>query len=542
MNGNNKQTIILVLLFLVFAFHVGRHINNFYVPESDFFDYRAKAVNLREFEMPENFKRPPLYPTLIAIVSIPFQGKFRELYAAELIIALSAIFSLFFVYRISSFFLGKRAFWIAWIFALHPITLRMAIKPKPEMLVAVFILWAFDRFLKGDKRAYLLAFFAAMVRYEGALLIVAFFVVDFFCNKERLKSLLFSALAGLPLVFWTLLQSGGNDGGSYGNYFTAYKPNFIFPLTFWDGLVRFLPVQLFKLWVLMGSGLVGIGLFYGFKNFRKETIAFVTFLASFILMHIIWPFSNVDYIVIVSWIVMLLVAFALIWINQTFSNKLNSLFGKNLFFVFGCLCLFAVLYLIGFYRFPFPQYNVDALTMIFFLIPAILYLVFQAMSMDRYKRTVYGLTLIVLFAFLLNSKTNADFFDIHYAKAEFRKAGEWFEDNRTPGEKLAITQPTVVSYFTNLNAEKDFERIINIPPGGPKDVLNWLRANNISHIAWLSTNKIQKDGDTWKIWQADNRGWKTIKFLENGTDYPGFNKVHEIREGPRWGYIYKVES
>lgn len=539
---DNRQTLILVLLFIVFGVQVGRHINNFYVPESDFFDYRAKAIQLRNFELPENFKRPPLYPISIAIFSLPFQGKFRELYAAEFILVLSAVFSLFFVYRISKYFLGKHAFWVTWLFALHPITLRMTIKPKSEMLVTVLILWAFDRFFKGDRKAYLLAFLASMVRYEGALVIAAFFVTDFFYNKERKKSLIYSVLAGLPLIIWTLAQSGGDDGASYGNYFTSYEPNFLFLLTFWVGLIRFLPLLLFRIWILMGSIFLGIGLVYGINNFRKETVALIVFLTGFILLHLIWPFSNIDYTVIVSWIVFLFVAFAIVWINKIYSKTINAFLDKRWVFFVGCFSFLALLIFVVFFRYPRPQYNVDAITIISFLIPVLLMLLNEIHSNKLYCRTVFGMTIFLLLAFLLNSHTNAEFFDIFYSKAEFRKAGEWFETFRNDGDRLAVAQPNVVSYFTNLDPDLDFMSITDIPPIGPLKVRQWLLAHNTSHIAWFSTNKIDNEGDAWNTWQIENRGWRTIQFLENGIDIPGFKMVHEIRVGPRWGYIYKVET
>ena len=72
----------LILLFAVFAFHLGRHVNDCYVPESDFFDFRDKAVTLRNLVWPDNFKRPPLYAASIALVSTFIPGQNRELYAA----------------------------------------------------------------------------------------------------------------------------------------------------------------------------------------------------------------------------------------------------------------------------------------------------------------------------------------------------------------------------------------------------------------------------------------------------------------------------
>ncbi|NIA29024.1 MAG: hypothetical protein GWP06_03815 [Actinobacteria bacterium] len=539
----NKNNLIFLLLFLVFAIQIARHFNNFYVPESDFFDYREKAIDLRHFVEPANFKRPPLFSLSIAVLSAPLHGKFRELYAAELIVALSALFSLFFVYRIAKHFIGKHAFWLAWIWALHPTTLRMAIKPKPEMFVTVLILWAFDRFLKGDRKAYLIAFAATMVRYEGAIAIVAFFTADFLFTKAKVKSLLYAFLAGIPLVLWTLLHSEGSNGGSYGNYFNAYKPNFAFFETFWSGLLGFLPVHLFRVWTLLGAIFLGAGLVYGIIRFKKETTALLTYLLGFIVMHIIWPFSNIDYIVIIAWTAFLFIFIAAHWLYSLllpwFAYILNSAWIRWLGFVLAA-CALGIVFV---YRFPFPQYNVDPVLLVTFFTPVLLYFWWNVDLTRKAGRggMAWALAVLLILALWLNSRTNADFFDIHYSKAEFRKAGEWFERNFQPGDKLAVAQPIVVSFFTNLNAEKDFLRITDIPPGKPVQVHDWLVAHHVTFIAWLSTNKVYEKGDAWYSWKRDNRGWRTIKFLEDGRNQPGFDLVKEIRIGPRWGYVYKLE-
>lgn len=536
MNLQNKNSISLIILFLALSVQIGVHFNRFYVPESDFFDYRAKAISLRQLEIPENFKRPPLYPALIALFSIPFRGPFREQYAADLIMALSAVLSLLFVYRISFRFFGKQAFWLAWLFALHPTTLRMALKPKPEMLVTMLILWAMDRFLRGDRKAYLIAFLATMVRYEGAIAVLAFGTVDFFVAKKRISSVLYSLAAGLPLVLWTLLHSEGSGGGAYGNYFNAYKPNFMFLHTFWDGLLRFLPVQLFTLWVFIGFIMLTAGIVYGLKRFVRETTVLLVFLAGFVVMHIIWPFSNIDYVVIFAWAAFLLMALSLNWLRPV-GDKIAAAFQSTPGFVAGSILLAMSIGLVLFYRFPYPQYNIDPLILAVFLVPVIFYLL---SDFSRWPIVIWCIAAAVLFGFLLNSKTNADYFDIKYSKAEFRMAGEWFEANREPGEKMAIAQPTVAAYTTKLDPEADFVRLTDIPQGDSLQVHQWLVSNEIDFIAWLSTNKVYDEGDAWYSWKRDNRGWRTIRFLEDGKDHQGFKKIHEIRVGPRWGFIYRI--
>ena len=153
-----------------------------------------------------------------------------------------------------------------------------------------------------------------------------------------------------------------------------------------------------------------------------------------------------------------------------------------------------------------------------------------------------SLSLFLVLAFYLNSKTNADFFDLHYSKAEFRLVGEWYASHHQPGDKMVVDQPTVVAYFTDLDPGKDFVQLTGVPTGEPAQVADWLRDQQITYIAWLSTNRVYEKDDAWYAWKRDNRGWKTVAFLEQGKDVAGLKMVEQVRSGPRWGYIYQVTS
>ncbi|MDZ7372230.1 MAG: hypothetical protein ONB12_13795, partial [candidate division KSB1 bacterium] len=57
--------LVITLLYLL------PHVNHFYVPSSDFFDIDEKAKLLQSFSWPKDFKRPPLFPILTAILALP---------------------------------------------------------------------------------------------------------------------------------------------------------------------------------------------------------------------------------------------------------------------------------------------------------------------------------------------------------------------------------------------------------------------------------------------------------------------------------------
>jgi len=534
----------LILLFAVFAFHLGRHVNDFYVPESDFFDFRDKAVTLRNLQWPDNFKRPPLYAASIALVSTVIPGHNRELYAAEAIGVAAVLLSLLLFYKIAFHFFGRNAVLLAWLWALHPSTLRMAVKPKSEILVTFFILWAFYLFVKEKKWAYAVAFLASCVRYEGALAIAAVGAADFFTRKEKLKTVLYSLIAGAFILLWTVLQSGGGDGQSYFSYFNDYKPNVAFLKSYWEALIGFLPDALHRYNVMLLAALLLLGLIYGIQKHRRFVFGLGVFFIGFLAMHIAWPMPNFDYEILIVWNSLLLFGFGVAWLAdrrmiQTVVSKL--LHSRAAVAVSGVLLIAALLLLFRLPA-PFPQYRVPVVQWLLLMLPALL-AVAAMFSGGGKSRSAPGLLTLALLAPLLYfmlSDTNALLYSIRYSKAEFRLTGEWFAANGGDQSKLAIEQPTVAAYYADMNMDR-FVRLVDLPKAAPDSLFRWCRNNSVTHIAWLSANQIFKTDNAWYQWKMDNRGWQSIAFLKDGKSSHGFNLIKDITIGPRRAFIYKIE-
>ncbi|HOX86344.1 MAG TPA: hypothetical protein PKW76_09110 [bacterium] len=532
------------LCIALFSLQIASHVNGFDVPESDFFDYRQQAVELRNLSWPEQFKRPPLFQSAVAMVSLVFQGPARELTAAELIIAVSAVLSLLLVYRIARHYLGDNGFWAAWLWAFHPVTLRMAIKPKPEFLVTLLILWAVDRFIRKDRRAYLIAFFATMVRYEGALAIAAFVLTDLIFSRKRLITIGLGALSGSFIVVWTLIQQGGSGGASYGNYFSDYRFNIEYLRTFWVGMLNAFPVQGFKIWTALALLFSLLGAIAGLRRQPRTTVMGGIFLAGFVFMHMIWPFSNIDYTVIVSWIVLIAIVGGFSVAVDFAGNKLRSMglaswnSSTSLIAVAFAVLLAVSVFLIR-HRFAYPQYNIDIMAVAIAVLVMAGFLWHQ--SDQRIKTTaVAGLILAALLAFYLNSQTQADLFDIRYSKAEYRAAAEWFASHRRAGDRMAIDQPVIAAFYTDLDPDRDLVRLADLPSLEPAELAAWLKENDVCTIAWLSTHRLLNRDDNWYRWKRDNRGWQNVTFLEAGQDLPDFDHLVSLTRGPRIAHIYRV--
>ncbi len=545
---NVPATWFLLILFAVFAVQIVLQVNHFLVPDSDFFDYAEKANSLRNMEWPDHFKRPPLYPMLIAFISTMMPGDHAELYAAETLGVLSALLALWLLWRITRRYARSSAPWVVWIWAFHVSTLRMALKPKPEIVLTVLILWAFERYLRGDRRAYLIAFLATLVRYEGILAIAAFFVADFFFGRDKKRSLLLAIVSSLFIVMWTFFQGSGEPGSNYGDYFSGYSLNFHFVYMFLTELFGFLPVSWFKVWVLLGALLFVAGFLALWRRDARSTLALIIYLVSFVALHVVWPFSGSDYMVMAAWVALIFLVHGvaqLCWWGREqlrhsrLSQKCRQARKTCLALAIGVLS--ATVYVLIVTRSPYPQYQPSWVWMLAYVAPLFFFHWprFRVKSLATFFMAV---SVMIFLAFHINSRTRNELFELYYAKAEFRLVGEWFEKNYTAGNRLLVSQPNIVAYYTGLDPQDAFFRLTDAPQLPPQELHPWLKQQNISHVAWLSYNLMASQHTAWSEWVNKNRRLETIAFLGVGETLPGFTLLESISAGPRYAYIYRVDK
>ncbi len=538
----------LVAIYAVAILFLALHVNQFFVPDSDFFDYAEKAAKLRQWQWPENFKRPPLYSVLIALFSSVIPGKFADLYAAELIGMLSYLLSIWFLYRIVFRLVPNIGAWVVWFWAFHPLTLRMALKPKPEILVTCLILWAFERYLHDDRRAYAVAFVATTVRYEGALAIGAFFLADLLFTSSKIKAVLRLLASSLFIILWSMVNSAGSGaGGDYSSYFTNYHLNYRFLYTFWNDLLRILPIHLFKFWFV----LVMIGFLWGgwllWQRQRRQVFTMAIFLCSYWVLHSIWPFFNADYVVIASWIAILLIVKG--WQNigeLTMESKfigkaVSKLFATYSFLIVCLLLLIGTILSLKTITFPYPQQQPQWTSVMFTMIPLLVYYWPKRWTVSYGAGFLLLVTLCCFLSFFINSFQRNDLYEIRYAKAEFRLVGEWFEQNRQPGDRLAMTQPGIAAYYTSLDRDRDFASLAEAPSDSEAAFLRWLEQNSITHVAWLSYHLMVNRDNPWAKWVNANRKLGAWNHLSECKDHPGLKCEAILRVGPRWACIYRVD-
>ncbi|RPI02918.1 MAG: hypothetical protein EHM72_02955 [Calditrichaeota bacterium] len=540
-----NQNILFGMLLVVFMWHIGRFVNDFYVPESDFFDFRAKAMALRNGEWPEDFKRPPLYALILAPISSLFQGVQRELHAAEALNVVAAVVSFWLIYAIGRHLFPRFALVFLWAWAFHPSTVRMVVKPKSEIMVTVFILASIYFFLKEKRWAYFTAFLASMVRYEGALVIAAIGLADFIYRPRKIRTLATAFSAGIFIVLWTVLQSNGGDGGSYFSYFNEYKPNLQFFKFFWQGLLGFFPPQTFKLFFGCSFALFVYGMIVHYRKEARQAVAFMILFAGFILMHVVWPMPNFDYQVIIAWNVLIFIIFGAMGAGKyvyQHDAEVRRWLAKPGYLVISFALFILVTALLMFKPVSFPQYRVEWSTFLI-LFASIAIVLWSLLRVEEQPPVIFMMCAVFFMSitYWMSSATNGQQYDFRYSKAEFRMVAEWFAAHYEPGDQMVAEQPTIISFYSAI-AEDAFIKPTELPDLDPPALHEWLKNRHVTYIAWMSANRIFATDNAWFQWKMDNRGWKIIHFLGNGQSQPGFQLLQEITVGPRKAYIYKITS
>ncbi|MDZ7345754.1 MAG: hypothetical protein ONA69_03080, partial [candidate division KSB1 bacterium] len=145
--------------------------------------------------------------------------------------------------------------------------------------------------------------------------------------------------------------------------------------------------------------------------------------------------------------------------------------------------------------------------------------------------------IVASFSLSLSKKT---FEKIKIEKAEYRLVGEWFEKHRLPGEKMAVDQPAIVSYFTSLDKANDFIRLVDLPKVDPDSLAEWLCENRAAYIVWFTSQKMPQNPDAWTRWKFQNRGWQTVAFLEGRNAHPAFLLADSVGSGKSRAFIFRL--
>jgi hypothetical protein len=508
--------LFLIGAFLAFGIYQSAlYFGHKVVPISDFPDIVRVGHDLLSFRLPARFKQAPVVGILQALLSYVVGGQHPDLTAGWLLNAIFHPLNLILFYLLGRQIIGRSAVWFAVIAILNHWLICMLIEPIMEMSLLFFSLLTFYLIFKRSSWCYVFASITTMVRYEGAALILAAFVMDMIYRKskqERIRVFLYSALAFIPLVLWMLgtILTWEPGTSHYLNVLFTKKYSEAFASSGQSRTGILLHMRL--LWTVgfrpllmpylgAGDGFAGMlfmlskilavvsfffGAVYGLHKRRWEILALLAFFVPYFLLHAFYPYPLQRYHTNIFWIALLICLFGMqsIWRLIDRDGRLPKavvIILQSLVVIVSIIWLIPLIsYLPGINSLSPRSASVPyAAMMLVMLIFAGRIYIYNF----RYFLREFSILALLCLIIVSNHFTLVQFVGDGQQDAEFKLLADWYMKNAQPGEKMGVYMAAVVRIF----APKYAENIVRLPEAdSPSEFVTACRDQDITYVVWAT--------------------------------------------------------
>jgi len=524
------SVIVILLGFGVYysVLYFGHHV----MPSPDFPSFLEVGRQLWSFRIPTNFMRGPVLGLLVYPLSFLVGGQHPELTAAWLLNAILQPCNLILLFLVGKQVVGRPALWLALLAIVNPWQIEVFTKPIVEICLLFTILLTVYFMFRGSYWCYLFASVAAMARYEGAALILAAFIMDMIYRKSRKEKILafcYSVLASIPLGLWmlgTILSWSTEDSSKihYLQFINVEKLkdighirqelNLLWSVTF-KPIFQLSPdagkngVQILEnVSKLLAGVTFGFGAVWGLVKRQWNILALLIFFVLYILVHIVYSFSDARFYTSVHWIFLLICWYGLqsawLLINRNKRIPRPAVVVAQIIVLVVSLVWLSTL--------------VGWLSKLSAISPASTSLPYVAIGITAlivvadafiYKSNHLWRNLVILVVFCLMIVSNqflvANVVRDGQRDAEFKQLLDWYIQSAKPGEKLITTMSGPMSILAPKY--KDFF----IHPGSiradsPEDFVNRCYAVGIRYVAWDSRMGLFPDDGFYKLYRLENIG------------------------------------
>jgi hypothetical protein len=501
--------VVAALLFGFGAYQSVLYFGHKAVPNPDFPAFLQVGHELLSLQMPSSFKRAPVLGLLQVGLSHFVGGPHPELTAGWLLNAILHPFSVVLLWLIARRLVGRSAWWIALIAALNPWWLQNVREPIAETTLHFFIVAAFYCIFTKSRWRYVVASVAAMVRYDAAALILVAFVLDLAQSttvKQRIRALVFSTAAGVPLGLWllgTALNFRSEGTTHYLNEMGANGP-------FWSTLGSYLA----GVWTVVVSPLfrvpsglsgsaatvfstgAGIPIFVGFcvgvlqalAERRWEVLGLLIFLLAYLVVHSLHSFVLARFCSTLPWIVLLVAAYGLRSLWLTIRTRI-PLSARPMTVLSGALAVLIGLWAIDVASVlpDLGAYSVRSVTVPYVALALVcLLLTAEWLCLPERQPIRDVLVLISLSLVILSNQGKlVRMMGSGRQDIEFRLLADWYRHQAGPQDKLATTYAGVVGlYLPNHRAH--LLHTAELKADDPAGFLRNCRRKGVTYIAWDS--------------------------------------------------------
>ena len=556
------DTFLLLVLLAFGSYQSVLYFGHTIVPNSDFPAFNRLGHELWSLRPPTAYKWAPVVGLLQVPLGWLVGGKYPDLTGGWLLNALLHPFNLILLWLIGKKVVGNSAaLWFAIVAILNPWVIYLLTEPIAETPLLFFTLLTYYFIFKRSRWSYLFASITTMVRYEGAALILAAFVMDMICSstrRQRIRAFVYSAMATVPLAIW-MLGTFLNWQPGQDHYLNILKPDYTksFGASLKDrtGLVRhmrllwqvgFRPLlvpypgagkdAVETLWGLSRViAMVGFffGSAYGLIKRRWEVLALLLFFVPYFLLHARYPYPIPRFHATIFWIALLMCLLGLqgLWKlidgNGRVPRSIVVILQAVVAITAGLWLLPLVAYLPKLSPVSPKSVSVPYVAM---TVAAVIFA--GRIFVYKFYKSGYIVRELAVFVLLCTVIVSNQFFLVSYVgdghkDEEFKLLADWYVAHARPGEKMACYM-NVVEIF----APEHVASFVGFPKAdSPEELVKACYERDITYVVWASREGLSSDHTGYHQLALD----KNIAFLRNPKSIGPYEFITQL--GSKRGYV-----
>ncbi len=549
--------LFIMVAFLAFGIYQSViYFGHKIVPISDFPDIVRIGHELLSFKVPSRFMQAPVVGLLQASLSYIVGGQHPDLTAGWLLNAILHPLNLVLFYLVGREIVGRAALWFAIIAILNYWVIYMLTEPIIETSLIFFVLLTFYLIFKRSNWCYVAASIATIVRYEGAALIMAAFIMDMIyreSRKERIRAFVYSALATVPLAIW-MLGTFLNWDPEKGHYLSVFTKDYATAFTesveertgvvmhmrlLWE--VGFRPLFmargaesariLFGISKIIAAAVFMFGMVYGLFKRRWKILALLIFFVPYFLLHARYPYPLQRFHTTIFWIALLMCLFGLqsIWKLIDANRRVPKFI---VIFLQAILAIISIIWLVSLVPDMSKASAVSPKSTYLSWIAIILAGFIFAGRIYIYKprRWMRELCILAFFCLIVvsNHFTLVSLVGDGQRDKEFKQLADWYIANAKPGEKMGVYMYQVVGIY----AQKYAEDIIALPQAdSPEEFTEACYDQDLTYVVWATREGLRNYSVRYRRLGLD----KNIAQLSNSKTTLPYQFVAQV--GWERGYV-----
>lgn len=559
----------VIVLLVLGTYHSVLYFGYKLIPTSDFPGLVRLGHELLSFQFPSSFMQAPVTGTLQAALSYLVGGQHPDLTAGWLLNAILHPLNAVLIFLVGKKIIGKSAVWPAIICTINPWVIYSLTDPIVETTLLFFVLLTFYFIFRHSRWSYFFASVTMMVRYEGAALILAAFIMDLIVRKtkkERLLAFLYSAIASLPLIIWLagtfyswqinkdsahyLKEFGAASGGKFvllkfiqllwevGFHIILRIPPAIKAMF---GKISPAEAKSISIFLTCSKIIAAVsfifGVLYGLLKRNWYILMLLIFFVPYLLIHAVHSFAFYRFLTTVHWIALIICWFGL----MSFWKIINAhkRIPKAVVVVLQLLVLaLAAVWLVMLVPHLLKINKIAPKHISYPVVAIVLTTIIFAFRIYIYRSRylLRELAIIVLMCCFIisNQFMLVNILSYPDRDKEFVLLADWYYDNIKSGEKLAVYMGGTVKIFLPKES-KQF--IVGIPvEKNLKDFTDKLYEDNVRYIVWASREMRNPSSVNYK-----RKNLKNLEPLYKPRDVGPFKFVTQVGSQRGWVNVFRLQ-